>query len=267
MLISLANYLENNSLSKIKTFISEPFILILMTALISILSIFSMKRIIDFLQEEIKLRTRLDYLNHIEELLRTIRIQRHNFNNELQVVFGLLQVGAFQEAKDYIKKSMEEIANTSELIKTDKLEITALLQTKLCLAENKKINFKVKVKTSLRELPLEVRDFNVILGNLIDNAFEEVERLPSDQRKVEVELTKDLMGYVFIVRNYGLPIKPEVIEKIFEPGFSTKGEGRGMGLYSVKKLVQKYNGDIQVKSDANWTIFTVRLPDKSGLER
>ncbi|WP_075860276.1 GHKL domain-containing protein [Carboxydothermus pertinax] len=42
----------------------------------------------------------------------------------------------------------------------------------------------------------------IVLGNLIDNAFEAVEKLPSDQRKVEVELTKDLMGYVFIVRNY-----------------------------------------------------------------
>ncbi|WP_200800695.1 ATP-binding protein [Carboxydothermus pertinax] len=58
-----------------------------------------------------------------------------------------------------------------------------------------------------------------------------------------------------------------MIEKIFEPGFSTKGEGRGMGLYSVKKLVKKYNGNIQVKSDANWTIFTVRIPDKSGSGR
>ncbi|WP_075865475.1 sensor histidine kinase [Carboxydothermus islandicus] len=262
MLIYLAIYLENNSLSKIKTFISDPFMLILMDALISVLFIFSMKRIINLLQEEIKLKTQLDYLNQIEELVRTLRLQRHNFNHELQVIYGLLEVEAFREAKEYIKKYLEEIAVTSELIKTDKLEITALLQTKASLAESRKINFKVEVKTSLRDLPLEVRDFNVILGNLIDNAFEAVERLPSDQRKVEVELTKDLMGYVFIVRNYGLPIKQEVIEKIFEPGFSTKGEGRGMGLYSVKKLVQKYNGDIQVKSDANWTIFTVQLPDK-----
>ncbi|WP_075860440.1 sensor histidine kinase [Carboxydothermus pertinax] len=262
MLIYLAIYLENNSLSKIKTFISDPFMLILMDALISILFIFSMKRILNLLHEEIKLKTQLDYLNQIEELLRTLRLQRHNFNHELQVIYGLLEVEAFREAKEYIKKYLEEIAVTSVLIKTDKLEITALLQTKASLAESRKINFKVEVKTSLRELPLKVRDLNVILGNLIDNAFEAVEGMPLEQRKVEVELTKDLMGYVFIVKNYGLPIKPELIEKIFEPGFSTKGEGRGMGLYSVKKLVQKYNGNIQVKSDANWTIFTVQLPDK-----
>lgn len=263
----LSNFLEKNSLSNIGTITSDPFILILIIALLSIISIFIMKRIISLLQDEIETRTQLDSLRHVEELIRTIRMQRHNFNHDLQVVYGLLQVEAFQEAKDYIKKSMEEIAITSELIKTDNLVITTLLQTKAGLAEGKKINFKVDVKTSLRKLPLKLRDLNIILGNLIDNALEAAEGMPLDQRKVEVELSEDLNGYVIEVKNYGPPIKPELIEKIFDPGFSTKGEDRGMGLYSVKKLVQKYNGDIQVTSNSSCTSFTVHIPYKSGSGR
>ncbi len=258
-LFYLVNYVGIYDRSIFKTFI--PFIIII--AILPVVAVIMIKRVIALIQNEIETQIQLDSLRHVEELLQTIRGQRHNFSHNLQTVYGLLEVEAFKEAQEYIRGNMSEIAATSELIKTDNLGITALLQTKTGLAEAKKINLIIDVDTSLRNLPLETRDANIILGNLIDNAMEAVEELLPEQRNVEVTLAQDLEGYVFDIRNCGPPIEPEVMERLFDYGFSTKNEGRGMGLYSVKKLVQKYNGKVQVTSDSSCTCFKVSIPHKS----
>ncbi|EGO63207.1 sensor histidine kinase [Acetonema longum] len=236
------------------------FSFVLMNTAIPVITLMVIKQCMEFIRNEVETQAQLDNLRHIEELLNTMRVQRHNFTHELQVIYGLLEVQAFQEARDYLKKSVNEVAATSELVRTDNLGVTALLHTKAGLAEARSIDLHITVKTSLRQLPLEVRDVNLILGNLIDNAMEAVAQLPVPERKVEVMIGQDLRGFVVEVNNSGSPISPEVSAKIFMPGFSTKGEGRGMGLYSVQTLVHKYNGDIQAESDGNGTSFRVVIP-------
>ncbi|MFZ5639686.1 MAG: sensor histidine kinase, partial [Bacillota bacterium] len=240
-----------------------PFPISLIIPLLLVAAVIMIKRVLRLIQNEIETKTQLNSLRHVEELLHTIRAQRHNFSHELQVVYGLLEVEAFQEAREYIRGSMAEIAATSEIIKTDNLGITALLQTKTGLAEAGKIKFNIEVKTSLQDLPLESRDASIIIGNLIDNALDAVKGLIPEQRRVDIVLARDLAGYVIDVKNCGPAIKPELIEKIFAPEFSTKGEGRGMGLYSVKNLVEKYKGEIRVSSEPGCTCFRVLIPHRN----
>lgn len=234
---------------------------VLVNTAIPVITLVIIRQYTDFIRNEIETEAQLDTLRHIEELLNTMRIQRHNFTHDLQAVYGLLEVKEFQEARNYLKKSVNEVAATSELVKTDNMGVAALLYTKTGLAEARNIDLRITVKAGFRQLPLEVRDFNSIIGNLIDNAMEAVALLPAPERKVEVMICQDYRGYVVEVRNCGSSISPEVIANIFTPGFSTKGEGRGMGLYGVQKLVHKCNGDIQVKSDRDGTSFRVLIPE------
>lgn len=54
-------------------------------------------------------------------------------------------------------------------------------------------------------------------------------------------------------------------KKIFENGFSTKGDGRGTGLHLIKQLIEKHNGTISVESEEGvGTSFTVTLTDEGG---
>jgi two-component system sensor histidine kinase AgrC len=222
----------------------------------------SIKRIVALIENKITAKTQTETIRHLKELLYTIRAQRHNFSHELQVVYGLLEVNAFEEAKNYIKNSMSEIAATSELVKTDNIEITALLYAKTGLAEARKIELQIEVKTSFKQPPFESRDINLILGNLIDNALEASLELLPGQRKVVVIFSQNNQGYLLEVRNNGSLIPTELMEQIFEPEFSTKGKGHGMGLYTVKKIVQKYHGTIQVSSDSCDTCFKILIPHK-----
>jgi len=236
--------------------------------ILPIITLVIIRQLINFARRDVEVKAQLDTFSQVEELLRTMRIQRHNFTHELQVVYGLLEVEEFQEARDYLKKSVSEVAATSELVKTDNLDVTALLYTKTGLAEARKIDLDIRVETNLKQFPLEARDINLVLGNLIDNAMEAVEGLSILERKVEVAIRQDLEGYVLEVKNYGQPIAENIADKIFEPGFSTKGEGRGLGLYSIQKLVHKYNGTIRVRSDSQDTCFLVVIPaDQSRKQR
>lgn len=261
-LFYIANYIGINDpfITKTLTSVSGPAIVIIIV--LPVVAIFMIRRLVGLIQNEVETKTQLDALRHVEELLYTIRAQRHNFSHDLQVAYGLLEVEAFQEAKEYIRGSMAEIASTSELVKTDNLGLTALLHTKTGLAEAKKVKLHIQVETSLKKMSLEARDINVILGNLIDNAIEAVQQLPVEQRIVDVILSQDFKNYLFEIRNYRSPITTELIENIYDPGFSTKGPQRGMGLYSVKTLLRKYNGRIQAASDSYCTCFKVWLPQQ-----
>lgn len=234
---------------------------VLINAILPLITMIIIRQFMSFIRQEVEDKTQLDTLSHVEELLYTMRTQRHDFSHELQVIYGLLEVEEYQEARDYLKKSVKEVAATSELVKTDNLGVTALLYTKTGLAEARKIALHITVETSLKQAPLEGRDINVILGNLIDNAMDAAEQLPISERRVSVTIGLGMDGYILEVQNYGPPIPTDIIGKIFMPGVSTKGREHGMGLYSIQKLVSKYNGKISVKSDNNGTSFHVVIPE------
>jgi len=241
------------------------FYFTIINIVLPIITIVVVKQFVILTKSEAESKVQLDTLRHVEELLHTMRMQRHDFTHELQVIYGLLDVEEFQEARNYLKKSVREVAATSQLVKTDNLGVTALLYAKTGLAEAGKIDLHIAVETSLQQFPLEARDINLILGNLIDNALDAVAELPIPKRKVEVTIGQDLAGYVLEVKNYGPPILQDALDKIFTPGFSTKGEGRGMGLYSIQKLVHKYNGKIKVRSDSEGTCFRVMISVNQSL--
>jgi len=226
------------------------------------LSAVAIKRIAKVVEVECTAKQTAETIFRMEELINSIRKQRHDFNHHLQAVYGLLEVGSSREARDYIRNTFSTITTHGELIKTDNHEISAMLYTKIGLAEAKNINLEVLINCSLKDLPLKSGEANSVLGNLIDNAMDAVERAPGERCHINVEITKSSSEFVFTVANPGKPIEPETINKIFEPNFSTKKDRQGLGLAIVKKLVERCNGSVSVSSNSGETIFTVRLPAK-----
>ena len=96
-----------------------------------------------------------------------------------------------------------------------------------------------------------------VVLNLVDNA---VEAMPEGgDLYIDAEAGED--GVVFTFEDTGVGIPPENLEKIFEPLFTTKTKGIGLGLSIVKLLVEAHGGDIDVESEeGQGARFTVRLP-------
>ncbi len=198
-------------------------------------------------------------LAHISELLKLVRRQQHDFSHQLQTVYGLLEIGCYEEARQYIRKTHEAVSVPIELIRTGEPHVTALLYTKLALAEAKQIRLKPVISCSVEKLPLSPLETSALLGNLVDNAFEAVEKAQLEHRVVRLEINSDLQGYTITVTNYGKLDNPYP-SRLFKAGYSTKKNHAGLGLSSAKEIVTKHNGIIETVADGSQTVFRVSIP-------
>ena len=89
-----------------------------------------------------------------------------------------------------------------------------------------------------------------ILGNLTENAFDALRSAPENaQKEVTVSIREGEHGMLLSVDDSGAGMAAPQLDRIFERGFSTKGEGRGTGLSLVKETVDAFGGTIRVESE------------------
>ena len=107
-------------------------------------------------------------------------------------------------------------------------------------------------------LPLPGWEMCRVLSNLVDNAMDALAGAPSPQ--LWITLAEDVKSYAFEVKNNGPAIPEKHLASIFEPGFSGKGEGRGMGLHIARETMRHAGGDLTVESSDAFTAFRGVLP-------
>ena len=185
-----------------------------------------------------------DMVAQMDALNRSLRAQRHDFLNHLQVVFSLIEMEEQQEAADYIEKVYGDMQSVSRAMRTDNPAINALLRAKLADCEAAGVLTEMDVSGSWREL--------------MDNAIAALE--DTADKRLRILLREDLHGFSFSFTNNGPAIPQNEQRRIFEAGVSSRGEGRGMGLYIVRCTLEKYDGNIHVTSDESRTIFSGFIP-------
>jgi len=198
-------------------------------------------------------------LSSVENLNNLLRAQRHDFLNHLQVVYGLIEMNEYDEARNYISKVYKDIQSVSRVLKTSVPAVNALLQAKLMTAEKNNINAEINVFSRLENMSVPSWELCRVLGNLIDNAISSLCD-KQDNRLLQIEFREDTKMFIISVRDNGIGIPEEIKDRIFEPGFTTKSNGEGMGLAITKKILSEYSGVIDVKSESGWTEFTVYIP-------
>lgn len=198
----------------------------------------------------------------LENLNNSLRAQRHDFLNHLQVVYGLIQLGEYEDAREYIDRVYDDIQNVSRVLRTANPAINALLQAKLMQAEKKNILMGIYIASRLENLTVPSWDLCRVLGNLLDNAITALEK-KDENRLLKLSLKEDLDSFIIYVENNGPAIPEKHIGKIFQPGFTTKSDAAGgMGLSIVKNILDSYGGKINVSSVESSTLFTITIPRK-----
>ena len=106
-----------------------------------------------------------------------------------------------------------------------------------------------------------------VLINLVTNALDAMRETPPDRRKVEITTSLNGAGTVSIsVRDFGVGIAEEARDRLFEHFFTTKEEGLGMGLATVRSIVEAHGGKIDVKNAAGGGAhFYFWLPISEGI--
>lgn len=198
-------------------------------------------------------------ISQIEGLNNTLRAQRHDFLNHLQVVYSLIEMNEYTEASNYIEKVYEDIKKVNKVLKTSKTAINALLQAKQLDCEDRGILVKINITTRLDKLNVPSWEMCRVLGNLIDNAMDATEK--NQNKYLQIDISEEFKIYKFIVKNNGDMISKGVLDRIFDPGFTTKGEkGQGMGLAISKGIIEKYEGSIAVETNETNTTFQAIIP-------
>ncbi len=199
-------------------------------------------------------------LYELEELNRTLRAQRHDFMNHLQVVYGLIELEEFNDTREYIEKVYKDIQSVNRVMRTSSPALNALLQAKVLACEKRGIETKLNITSQFEQIKIPSWELCRIIGNIIDNAIFALNDM-LEYKYIQIDLYEDIKSYYFCIKNNGPEIPEENKRKIFEPGFTTKGtKGDGMGLAIAKETIQNYGGSIEVFSDSEETSFEGKLP-------
>ena len=207
------------------------------------------------------LHNREEYIKLMEDLAGTrylvdsMRANNHDFTNKLHVILGLLQMEMYDKASAYIENITIVQRETIGKIMSAITEpaVAALLIGKSARASELNVKFVLEEGSvfSKSDYPIPTETLITVIGNLIDNAFEAMNEANGDYEKPKELLfgIYSKQGSLFITSNdTGVGIKKEDMGKVLLNGYSTKGEGRGTGLYQVKQMVENLGGEITLDS-------------------
>lgn len=155
-----------------------------------------------------------------------------------------------------IAEAFSRFANMPSLRK-QKVDAVSLIQRSIDLFPNQDISFTKK--GGLEEIDADKEQLIRVLNNLINNAIQSV---GSDKSPViEIVLDENDENLIIVVSDNGSGIPEEQKNKIFEPQFTTKNNGMGLGLAMVKNIMNSHKGKIYFKSrESGGTSFFIELP-------
>lgn len=218
------------------------------------------------LRDRTELTKLADDLSGVHFLVESMRANNHDFTNKLHVILGLIQMGETKEAAEYITNltSIKQSGIHRIMKVIGDPTVCALLIGKYSRAAELNIDFTVESDSRLcrDDISLPSGDIVTIVGNLIENAMDALNSGSITPKQLSVGIFTQPHAMIINVDDTAGGIPEGIKDKIFDRGFSTKGENRGTGLYLVNELAKKYNGSVSFESeDGVGTSFTVTLTD------
>ena len=194
------------------------------------------------------LRNPLTVIKGVVEITKT----RNNLNN---IGFSSKQIDMMERA---ISRMSNQIDDVLEFVKIQSLRTTknSLLDTiGLSLAKIKKSDkIKINIPDKDVEFVYDADKIEVVLDNLLTNALQAI----NDSGEITIRVNDLENDVVVEVEDSGSGVPDDIISKVFEPLFTTKIKGTGLGLASCKSIIEQHGGSITVKNKPS--VFTIKLP-------
>lgn len=171
---------------------------------------------------------------------------RHDLNGYLLNLKASIQSGNTKEAETKIDYILEHNQiHKNEASHSGNLVIDSLINYKYSLAQNSGIDMKCHVFVP-EQMPYDGADLCIILGNLLDNAMEAVNSLTTEQRHMDISISQIKNNLSIVVQN---PYEGNIRKNHIGQIMTSKQDKRihGIGLDSVQRTVEKYNGELLVE--------------------
>ena len=203
-------------------------------------------------------------LADIGRYVDTLRSQRHEFMNKLHLISGLIQMADYDSARSVIDQVNEQYQEAVDfyLARIRDTAIVGILVGKTHRAGELGIRLTVAAHSLIPERCPHREVVVAVLGNAIENAFDAFQSAPASQEPpvVRVLLQVEAGRLLIQVQDNGPGVDPGIREHIFEDGVTTKGEGHGLGLALISRLVTNCGGKLSCVSSGAGTLVSVSLP-------
>lgn len=205
-------------------------------------------------------------LSQVKRYVDNLRIMRHEQLNRMTTLSGLLHMGRYDEAIRYIQAQSEHAQELLDFISSrfSSPTLCGLLLGKAARAREKgvELSFDPACRVDKPFLPLLESELISIIGNLLDNAIEATQRAPLPHAPVDVLIKLNEQELIIEVADQGVGITPEIRDRIFERGITTKTRGdHGIGLYLIESYVTQAGGAIEVADNTpRGAIFSLFIP-------
>lgn len=204
-----------------------------------------------------------------EQLITDVRAKQHEFNNQLDAICGMqYSCKTYGELVGQLNQYTDRIFRESRFNRLLTMDcppiIKGFLYYRFCKADEEGFTIDYRIAMdSETDFPL-LFDIAEIVGILFDNACEAVKE-KGYKKQVFVGIKPAETGIHIVMENPSPYISYQETALFTKKGYSSKGTARGYGLYNVRKLAKKYNGDIAFcnmeKAGENWLQISVTLPD------
>ena len=194
-----------------------------------------------------------DELSGARSMMDTMRAFNHEFLNKLHVILGYLQIGDIDTAKQFIINSSlvssQSIRETANAIRDSR--ICALVIGKMMHAAELGITLKLSPDSMVLEqdLLLPQSDCVTIIGNLLENAVEELSSCGKDVLEIELGLHFNHDINMISCEDTGRGIPEELLPKVREMGVSSKSGNRGTGLFLIDRIVTSAGGTLEIETE------------------
>lgn len=239
----------------------QQYFIIGFTIAFLILFIYFIRILVSHAMEEIEVLIDKQYQKELVNFMEIIRAQRHDFNFHLQAISGMIDNENYLECKKYISQMVGDTSKMNEVLPLYHPEVSALLNTFREIVSRKKIQFQVIIYYNLEKIPCTVYEINKIIGNLIQNAIDEVEQNLNENSFIQVSILKRSGNSVIKVSNK-VNKDMDSLKKVFVSGYSTKSSHEGIGLSTVQKIASKYNGIVYPEIEGDMIHFIVQIPNR-----
>ena len=203
------------------------------------------------------------YTEQLENTYDTLRSFKHDYHNIMLSMSHYIESGDMDGLKLFFNEKItpldrqisKDTAHLNQLKNLKIPELKGLLTSKLLYAADQDIDVKIDIRDEVSTLPMDAIDLVRVMGILLDNAIEAA--LESDTPALQFSMVA-LEKECLIINKNTFVDKGIPLASIRRPDVSSKGKNRGVGLYNVEQIFQKYK-DIFWETETSEGLFVQRL--------
>lgn len=203
-----------------------------------------------------------DYRNEMQSFMSVIRAHRHDYNFHVQALAGLINKGDLDECRQYVNNLVRDSTEMNTILPIKDPAIAALIFSFRTTAREDGINLHLDIQNDLSCVVTSVYETNKVIGNLLQNAIDEVRTHQDKSFGIHLYILKRGENCIIHVANKIAPKTDTqgLLQEIYKPGLSTKEGHEGIGLSSVRNLLSRYRGVVYSRLEGNVIHFVAKIP-------